>query len=542
MRRWFNRLRRRGFGLRGRIVGVVVITTTVTLAVAAAVLLPQLEHSLRHAARQTLVNEVTAAQKDGSIAVLTSVNYADITPGVSAPATQSAPDAKSRAKQARAIQRLHKVEEDSALQLIAAEKSLQTRFGATSVTLIGYIDAQGYGCAITPSTSSVANDNATVPDSDSCDTSALGPLKDVRTAFGNHSTVYSIGGNDVEAAIYLGPHQDSVLVVRKSIDEIPGAVAAVRHAFEIAAIPGMLLTLLLAIPLAGTLVRRLRQLRQAALRLAIDGAGADFPVDRARDEVGDLARSFAIVQRRLRQQEEARRAFVATASHELRTPLASLEGMLELLSDDLQAEQVDLEDAQALLDRARAQSRRLGRLAADLLDLSRIDAEVKLRAEPVELSELGRAVLAEFELRALERHAVSTLDDGGGGIWALADPGSVARIMRILLDNAMRVAPPGTEVAVVLAAGASPSISVSDQGPGVAPEERALIFERFQRGRDTGGQAGFGLGLAIGRELAERMGGSLALADDDRPGATFTLTLRPAQAPVQEAEPTAAGV
>ena len=108
----------------------------------------------------------------------------------------------------------------------------------------------------------------------------------------------------------------------------------------------------------------------------------------ARDEVGDLARTFALMQQQLRRQEEARRAFVATASHELRTPVASLDGLLELLDEDLQSGQPDLNDARTLLDRARGQSRRLGRLAADLLDLSRIDAQTDLRSEPVELGEL----------------------------------------------------------------------------------------------------------------------------------------------------------
>ena len=68
---------------------------------------------------------------------------------------------------------------------------------------------------------------------------------------------------------------------------------------------------------------------------------------------------------------------MATASHELRTPLASLDGMLELLDDDLGSGHPDLDDARSLLERARAQSRRLGRLAADLLDLSRLDAQVR---------------------------------------------------------------------------------------------------------------------------------------------------------------------
>ena len=101
----------------------------------------------------------------------------------------------------------------------------------------------------------------------------------------------------------------------------------------------------------------------------------------------------------------------------------------------------DLEDARALLDRARAQSRRLGRLAADLLDLSRLDAKVELRSEPVELGELSRAVMAEFELGTAERGLSIRLDDHGSAVWALGDPGSIARILRILLDNALRISP-----------------------------------------------------------------------------------------------------
>ncbi len=212
------------------------------------------------------------------------------------------------------------------------------------------------------------------------------------------------------------------------------------------------------------------------------------------------------MQRRLRQQEEARRAFVATASHELRTPLTSLDGMLELLDDDLHDPEPDLADARSLLDRARVQSRRLGRLAADLLDLSRIDADVTLRSEPVELGELSRAVLAEFELGTSERGINSELDDEDGPVWALGDPGSVARIIRILLDNAVRVTPPGFDIRVEVKGGETIELSVCDQGPGVPPEERKLIFERFKRGRDTGGGAGFGLGLAIGSELAQQNG------------------------------------
>ncbi len=514
------RLRWSAFGLRGRIVGAVVVTTAISLGVAALVLLPRLESALKKASKNTLINEVSHAKPD--LQGIAQVQYwlipeACLAPKGSALAREAAGDATALRK---------------------ALSEIVQRLGATSYALIGDVDAQGHGKPIVGGCGSGPLSSGNI-----------GATDDVGYAYEHGKPRYSFGTTSnqqvVRAAIPLSPYRsnsDAVLAVRKSIDEIPGAVAAVRQAFEIAALVAIILTLLIAIPLAGQLVSRLQRLRQAALQLAIGGTVTGFPADRARDEVGDLARSFSIMQRRLRQQEEARRAFVATASHELRTPLASLEGMLELLADDLQADHLDLDDAAALLNRARAQSRRLGRLAADLLDLSRIDAEISLRSEPIELGELGRAVLAEFELASSSRGVPVTLEDDGTPAWALADPGSVARILRILLDNALRVAPRDSQVKVAVRSRPEPMLSVHDSGPGVAQEERALIFERFKRGRETGGEAGFGLGLAIGRELAQRMGGSLVLADTDGPGATFTLRLQPTEAPSSDRLPSTAGV
>ncbi|HEX2703892.1 MAG TPA: HAMP domain-containing sensor histidine kinase, partial [Solirubrobacteraceae bacterium] len=244
------------------------------------------------------------------------------------------------------------------------------------------------------------------------------------------------------------------------------------------------------------------------------------------DEIGELASAFAQMRDRLRAQEDARRAFVATASHELRTPLTSLDGMLELIADDLNGEPVDLEDARERVARAQEQSRRLSSLASDLLDLSRLDASLDLRCEAVELGELGRAVIAEFELRALEREIELVVDGAGAQHWTEGDPASLARIVRILLDNALRLAPAHSAVTVTVASEERfASIEVADDGPGVPADERELIFERFQRGRaHRFGDAGFGLGLAIGRELAERMGGALELVGGG-PGARFRLRL-----------------
>ena len=503
-----RRRRHNAFGLRGRIVGAVLVTTVATLIVAALTLLGPLEHQLGKAAQQTLKNDlsptvVSTFHHSISLAYLPEAE-------VSVPGEPNARSARVAAK-----------------DLQNAEQTLASQVGATKVILFGYLDALGQGGRPLLSAD--------------FQTGAAMPRDDIARAFLTDSPVLSfgtIGGKPyVFEAVRLTRSSDAVLVVGKSTDEIADAVHAVRQAFLYAALAGLALTLLLAIPLAARLGRRLQRLRESAFRLAAEGVAAEAPTDRGRDEVGDLSRTFALMQRRLRHQEEARRSFVATASHELRTPLASLDVMLELLAEDLRHGEVDLEDAQELLDRARAQSKRLGRLASDLLDLSRIDAEVALRREPVELGELSRAVLAEFEHGTLERGVSCALHELGEPVWALGDPGSIAQILRILLDNALRVAPPGTEIAVSMDGEPAPALTVSDGGPGVLPEERELIFERFKRGRDTGGEAGFGLGLAIGRELAERMGGRLVLQESALPGARFTLTLPVAQAPIEDRAP-----
>ncbi len=523
-------------GLRGRIVGAVLVTAVATLAVAAVALLGPLENSLRSAQLQTLKREVPVgstqsfAKADPALAITSGVPAQQtvarkdvrVTPGTSTSAAKLSPQAALQAH-GRQVE----------LQLQGFERALSEKVGASEVALLGYPEPTGRH----------ARTIAAEPDED---LSQADPFDDAAKAFRTGHANYTTGSiNGVQyarAAIPFTtsvPSQRWVLVVRKPLDEVSSAVSAVRTAFFVAALVALALTLILGIPLSARIVRRLRRLRQAALQLAEGRPSVAVPVDRARDEVGDLARTFALMQLQLQQQEEARRAFVATASHELRTPLATLDGMLELLDEDLQNGTPDLDDAQSLLDRARAQSKRLGRLAADLLDLSRIDAQVELRSEPVELGELSRAVLAEFELGTSERGINTVLDDQAGSVWALGDPGSVARIVRILLDNAVRTSPQGGDVTVELRNGSRTSLSVRDQGPGVAPEERELIFERFMRGRDTAGSAGFGLGLAIGRELAVRMGGELVLEDEGAPGATFTLRLPVAHAP--DEEPVAVG-
>jgi signal transduction histidine kinase len=186
----------------------------------------------------------------------------------------------------------------------------------------------------------------------------------------------------------------------------------------------------------------------------------------------------------------------------------------------------------------------LTNLASELLDLSRLDAAVSLRSEPVELGEVARAVAAEFDVAARERGASVDVFQPPEPCWGRGDPDAIARIVRILLDNALRYGPEGEPVRVTATIlGRTARIEVADRGPGIPDDEREQIFERFHRGSAGGSKGGFGLGLAIGRGLAERMGGTLRLGDGSGPGARFVLTLaaadgtRPAPKPERVSTP-----
>jgi signal transduction histidine kinase len=321
----------------------------------------------------------------------------------------------------------------------------------------------------------------------------------------------------------LTPGPLLTLAVTRSLKEVHAARAVFVTGFERAAAVTLLIALVLGFGFSTRLSRRTRALRSTALRVAEEGPGVEPPGDAGRDEIGDLARAFRTMQQRLRVQEEARKTFVSTASHELRTPIAALQLRLGLLHEDLAGEGPDLTDAREQVAHSEAQAGRLAKLASDLLDLSRIDADVPLRREPVQLASLCRVTIAEFD--AVPHVAVELVDVDAGV--ALGDPGKVAQIVRILVDNASRHAPPGRPVRVRVVGA---TITVEDDGSGVAEGEQELIFDRFRRGNGHGGHPGFGLGLAIGRELALRMGGELALRHGVDP-TRFELALEPAGEP-----------
>jgi signal transduction histidine kinase len=339
-------------------------------------------------------------------------------------------------------------------------------------------------------------------------------------------------------AIVVAPVHTSAgrrtLVLRKSLSDSRAAAAVVRRALPVAGGVAFLLALGLGIGLAFGLLRRLERLRRGARRLAEEGIERPLALDAGHDEVGDVARAMETMRARLHAEERGRQAFLSTASHELRTPLASLRGTVELLEEELAGDAPDLGGARRRAAAARRQTERMTTLAEDLLDLGRLDADVPLGSEPVELGELAGTMAAEV-VAAADAAGVTVQVDAPEPVWAVGDPRAVARVMRVFLDNALRHgAPPGSVVTIAVAeAGARASVRVTDEGPGVPEADRERVFGRFERGAAAG--SGFGLGLAIARGLARQMGGDVRVRGGAA-GACFEATLPACAAPAGAAD------
>ncbi len=282
---------------------------------------------------------------------------------------------------------------------------------------------------------------------------------------------------------------------------------------------------------------RVKRIEDAARAVADGDFAARIPVDSS-GQLGQLARTFNEMQRRLAELDSARKQFIANASHELRTPIFSLGGFVELLDEDDPSPEERAEFVRTM----RQQIERLTKLTADLLNLSQLDAGgIVMAIDRVDLSSLARDVAREFGARADLRGSRLELRTPDRPVIAVADPDRVRQIIRILLDNALTHTPEGTSVTVTIySVNQRAELTVSDDGSGIPQRAQKRIFERFYTADSAGGS---GLGLAIARELAQRMDGHIAISSSRRftaftldlphapPGAPAAVAADPAKAP-----------
>lgn len=278
---------------------------------------------------------------------------------------------------------------------------------------------------------------------------------------------------------------------------------------------------------ARTGLRPVGQLTEAAERVARTDDLRPIPVFGS-DELARLTEAFNAMLRALAESRERQARLVADAGHELKTPLTSLRTNVELLmaSSAPGAPPIPESELAELRTDVIGQIEELSTLVGDLVDLTREDS-VTAVLEDVEMTE----IIDRSMERVRRRRNDIEFDIDAVGWQVHGDPAGLARAVLNLLDNAAKWSPAGGTVGLRLRQvdAAHAELVVSDQGPGIAPEERALVFERFYRSTSARAMPGSGLGLAIVKQVVVKHGGMIRIGETvpggDPPGTSFYVLL-----------------
>ena len=400
---------------------------------------------------------------------------------------------------------------------IASTASDETRLATLAPEIVGFFAPQaGYDVRIFSARNgallAATRDMGTLPSS-----SALDELGYRRPS------LFLAPSEDQPGRIYAArsvtaPGGESLAIVELSRDV--GAIASFLGVLRLVLVGSgglaMLAALVASLFLARQIARPLRQMEAATGVIASGDFDRRLPVT-SEDEIGRLAGSINRMAHDLARLEAARREFIAKISHDLRTPLTAIKGFVVNLQDTAPAE---MQESLATMDE---QTDRLIRLVNDLLALSRLQrGELRLQAAPVDLARVVRSAVSLAGAKAERMGVILSLDLPDDLPLASADADRLEQVTVNLLDNAIRLTPPGSTVEVRLEADDRQAIlRVLDQGRGPTADEVARAFEPYYRGPEGGA----GLGLTIAREIVAAHGGQIWLSARPEGGAEAGFSL-----------------
>lgn len=301
-------------------------------------------------------------------------------------------------------------------------------------------------------------------------------------------------------------------------------------ALAAAGVATTLLGALLGLAASRRAMRPLTEVSVAAAAIAEGDLTTRLPVDRSDPDLSGLTSSFNTMVDQLEERIERDARFASDVSHELRSPLTTLSaavGVLEAGRDDLD------QRGREALDLLAADVSRFERLVTDLLEISRSDADADhLNVDEVAAGELiRRCVASSINSTGAGAGAEVIVAPNAEHALVVVDKRRMERIISNLLENAANYAGGATRVDVARV-GAAIEVAVVDQGPGIAPQEREAIFDRFYRGGAAGSRGagqGTGLGLALVADHVRRLGGSVRVESEDGAGARFIVSLNVAE-------------
>lgn len=319
------------------------------------------------------------------------------------------------------------------------------------------------------------------------------------------------------------------LLITYNARDITRFVRAERFSLSIIILATSMVSILLSLFLARTIVRPLRMLARAAIRVRL-GRAREVIVPRLpsrRDEIGLLARSLSDMSLALRKRIDATETFAADVSHEIKNPLASLRSALDGLKTVH-----DPALRQQLLDIADSDVLRMDRLITDISEVSRVDAQLsRTRFEPIDLGAMIESLIQSRETSGQNNQRdIAFARPRRGVAMVMGEATRLERVITNLLDNAISFSPEGGVVQIFATRSKDQiTLRISDQGPGVPKSEREAIFRRFHTDRPAGEGFGkhSGLGLAIARTIIEAHQGTIIVRDreDSEQGACFEVLL-----------------
>ncbi len=307
---------------------------------------------------------------------------------------------------------------------------------------------------------------------------------------------------------------DYAVQVARPLTEVDESLGRVKTFLMLIALAGVGVAAALGLVVSGAALAPVRRLTDTAERVTETGDLSERIEVTGRDELSRLAASFNSMLGALEKSTRAQRQLVADASHELRTPLTSLRTNIEVLASDHALPQ---DERRRLLSDVVEQLGEMTMLIAELIELARAEQQTAA-PEDVRLD----LVAAEAVERARRNHPGITFTSELETSVVHGVPSTIERAIGNLLDNAAKWSPVGAEVRLEVAAG---TVTVRDNGPGIAEEDLPYVFDRFYRARSARGMSGSGLGLAIVRQVAEAHGGEIVAERVEGGGTRMTLRL-----------------
>ncbi len=303
--------------------------------------------------------------------------------------------------------------------------------------------------------------------------------------------------------------------------------AALLTAVGWSAAAAVLGALIVGVGMARGVVQPIRRLSTAVKSLRLGASSLRVGPKAGPGELGELGRAFDDMAASLEREDQLRRALVADVAHELRTPIAIMQAETEALADGM------IPASPAALSSLNEEAVRLARMVEDLQTLASAEAAgLDLQPRPLDLGRVA-ADAADSLSRRFQASGVE-LEQQLPPTPALGDPRRLHQVVTNLLDNAAKYTPPGGKVTVRSGTeDGSAVLEVTDTGPGIPPDERSLVWDRFYRGRSGRFADGSGIGLAVVKELVDAHDGRITVGEAASGGARFTVRLPrlPAPAP-----------